>query len=386
MNDALHVASRVPGAPHVLVAGAGIGGLCLAQGLRRAGVGVTVFETDPSPASRGQGYRITLKSTGVSALRSCLPPDLYALCLATSIRPATTMTFTDERLTPRFSKPIPALPPEEHLGVNRLTLREILLSGLDGDVRFGAAFESFDRTGDGRVLARLADGSTAAGDLLVGADGTGSAVRRIIAPQAELEDLGGFVYGRTTITPGLLDWVPQVLLDSFNRVTGPVGAMSVATCRRQTPAAGPGLTGIPGYLAWTIDGWPDGPPAGARPEELHRLAAEMIGGWHPAVRRIVAEAEVAATFAVRLRSALPFPPWHAPGVTLLGDAVHTMSPGRGEGANIALKDAALLAAEIAAAGPGGLGAAVARYEREMFGYAFEAVAGSRDHPFAPRRR
>ncbi|GIH26751.1 hypothetical protein Aph01nite_50610 [Acrocarpospora phusangensis] len=40
------------------------------------------------------------------------------------------MTFTDESLTPKFTKPIPPLPPEEHLGVNRLTLREILLSGL----------------------------------------------------------------------------------------------------------------------------------------------------------------------------------------------------------------------------------------------------------------
>ncbi|MEU0570899.1 NAD(P)-binding protein [Nonomuraea sp. NPDC005983] len=56
---------------HVFVVGGGLGGLCLAHGLRRAGLGVTVYERDASAALRAQGYRIGLKDTGRRALRAC---------------------------------------------------------------------------------------------------------------------------------------------------------------------------------------------------------------------------------------------------------------------------------------------------------------------------
>ncbi|MFD1049228.1 NAD(P)-binding protein, partial [Kibdelosporangium lantanae] len=68
--------------PHVVVIGGGIGGLCLAQGLRLAGVGVAVYERDASPAIRAQGYRISLKDTGAKALHACLPPHLFDLAVA----------------------------------------------------------------------------------------------------------------------------------------------------------------------------------------------------------------------------------------------------------------------------------------------------------------
>src|SRR5579875_2205681 len=71
----------------VVVAGGGLGGLCLAQGLRRRGVAVTVLERDPSPAVRGQGYRIHLDPDGLAALRHCLPEPLAQQCLATANRP-----------------------------------------------------------------------------------------------------------------------------------------------------------------------------------------------------------------------------------------------------------------------------------------------------------
>ena len=63
----------------VAIAGAGIGGLCLAQGLRRAGIEVAVYEQDPAALARGQGYRLRLDHEGHAALRSCLPDDLFAL-------------------------------------------------------------------------------------------------------------------------------------------------------------------------------------------------------------------------------------------------------------------------------------------------------------------
>ncbi len=73
----------------VLISGAGIGGLALAQSLRRSGIDVAVFERDAAIDSRAQGYRIRMDADGDSALRTCLPPDLYALYQATSSLPTT---------------------------------------------------------------------------------------------------------------------------------------------------------------------------------------------------------------------------------------------------------------------------------------------------------
>ncbi|MEU8247614.1 FAD-dependent monooxygenase [Nonomuraea sp. NPDC048916] len=73
-----------------------------------------------------------------------------------------------------------------------------------------------------------------------------------------------------------------------------------------------------------------------------------------------------------------------PHVTLLGDAAHTMSPGRGDDANTALRDARPLTLTLAevAAGRVPLGPAKAVYEQEMLRYGFAAGHASRRHPFA----
>jgi 2-polyprenyl-6-methoxyphenol hydroxylase-like FAD-dependent oxidoreductase len=92
------------------------------------------------------------------------------------------------------------------------------------------------------------------------------------------------------------------------------------------------------------------------------------------VRRLIAEADVPATFAVCITSAQPVAPWPAPDVTLPGAAVHTMSPGRGDGANIALKDAQVLVRALrrVAAGTASLASATGGYQAEMLQYGFQA--------------
>jgi 2-polyprenyl-6-methoxyphenol hydroxylase-like FAD-dependent oxidoreductase len=339
---------------HILIIGGGIGGLCLAQGLKRAGIGATVH--DCSPTLREQGWRLSIKEEGVKALRGCLPDELFQRLQANALRQADRMAFMDHLLVPKFTKPIPPTP---GFGLNRLVLRETLLTGLD--VRFGAPCTGF--TGD---TAHFADGTSASGDLIVGADGTNSAVRAQLLPDAAIEEVGRALYGVTPFTT--LDWVPDLLIDTFNRMTHPNGLhMGVATCR-------------PGdYFTWTISGpYPKGDP--------HEVARDLVADWHPAVRRIVAEATT--IFPVRLRSALPVERWDDPHVTLLGDAVHTMTPGRGEGATVALRDALLLTIALtdAAAGHVPLTAAKSLYEQEMLRYGFAAVNASRHSPFAPKWR
>lgn len=58
---------------HVVVVGAGIGGLCLAQGLRRAGIDVSVYERGAGPGRPWEGYLIDVNPAGSRALRACLP-------------------------------------------------------------------------------------------------------------------------------------------------------------------------------------------------------------------------------------------------------------------------------------------------------------------------
>jgi len=376
----------------VVIVGAGIGGLCLAQGLRRAGIRVSVYERDASPTSRPQGYRITLKADGARALRQCLPAELFDLAVATSLRNPTTMAFVDEQLVPKFTKPVPHVEPGvDGFGVNRLTLREILLAGLADVVHFGRSFHEWSPL-DGSV--RFADGSTVRCDLLVGADGTNSTVRSQLIPDAVIDGLECSAYGRTPIGPSTLEWLPEVLTDSFNRITGPDGTgMAVATCRSREPVAAAGarqgvtLTDVPPYLAWMVT-LPDDRLRGASAADVHRAARSVVDGWHPAAGRIIDEADVASTFPVVISSAQPVAPWHDRAVTLLGDAVHTMSPGRGEGANVALRDASLLCGLLSsvAAGRLSLDAAKGQYEAEMLEYGFAAVAASRSHPFGPPRR
>lgn len=141
-----------------------------------------------------------------------------------------------------------------------------------------------------------------------------------------------------------------MLVDTFNRGTGPGDtAISVATCRTREPvtaaaarlAPGLRLTEIPDYFSWTLP-LRDEALHDADSATLHEAATALARPSHPAVQRLVAEADVPATFPVHITSVRPVAPWRVPNVTLLGDAIHTMSPGRGEGATIALRDAQLL--------------------------------------------
>ncbi|HKS49468.1 MAG TPA: FAD-dependent monooxygenase [Amycolatopsis sp.] len=382
----------------VLIIGGGIGGLCLAQGLKKSGISVALFERGNSVAASRQGFGFHVNADGSSALRDCLPENLYALILATSTKPADGMfALLSPQLKTKFSKPLPAA--STSFGVNRQTLREILLDGLEDVVRFDADFDRFEQHPDGRIIAHFADRTSAIGDLLVGADGFRSPVRSQLLPDAGFDDLGRAIYGRTPLTRELLDWLPPVMVDGMPRIVSPDGiSLGVAAFRKREPfgeatsrlAPGLLLTDTPDYLRWTVSAWEAKLSAtgksfwGADGPELLRAAAEMVQEWHPALRRLIDEADASATLPVGIFCARPVEPWDTPNVTLLGDAIHTMTPGRGEGANTTMRDAALLTRMLTQAveAGGSLVDAKMRYEAEMLRYGFEAAATSRNPFFA----
>jgi 2-polyprenyl-6-methoxyphenol hydroxylase-like FAD-dependent oxidoreductase len=281
-----------------------------------------------------------------------------------------------------------------------LTLREILLAGLENSVQFDKVFECLEQLEDGRVRAYFADGSSAAGNLLIGADGTNSVVRKLVVPDARIANVGRRIYGKTPITGETAAWAPEVFLLGWPRVAGPNGkGLMVGAFIKGEPFANATakfaptlhLSDTPDYLMWTLT-----PPPGlaltdeefrtADAAALHAIARELTEDWHPSLKRLIEEADIFATFPVMLRSSEPVKPWQTPNVTLLGDAIHTMTPGRGEGANTALRDAELLCQELVdvATKRVPLLQAKVEYEAEMLRYGFEAVSNSLNRPFHAR--
>ena len=104
----------------------------------------------------------------------------------------------------------------------------------------------------------------------------------------------------------------------------------------------------------------------------------IMDNWHPDLRRLVQITDVSTVTAFSVRTSVPIPPWPTQRVTLLGDALHNMTPFRGIGANTALRDAEALhqALVAVASGKAVLMQVLASYERDMIEYGFAAVQAS----------
>ena len=161
----------------VVVVGGGLGGLCLAQGLRKAGIQVKVFERDRTVDARLDRYRLHINPAGTRALRACLPDAVWDRFLAAAGRPGGGFLFLDEQLHELLSIEDSLMyqtsddPAERAYPVERRALRDVLLSDLADVVQFGKRFERYELQPNGGVTAWFTDGSRAEGDLLVGADG-----------------------------------------------------------------------------------------------------------------------------------------------------------------------------------------------------------------------
>ena len=198
----------------VAIAGGGLSGLCLAQYLMRAGVDVHVYERDPGPFVRRQGYRIILDRYGLEALRESLPRPLYRLALATGDEPGGHLRFTDSRLRDAFTI---HFKDEAHATrqVDRLTLRSILQFGLDGRIHYGKTAAGVDGGGPTGLRLRFSDGGAAEASVVVGADGVGSALRAQLMPDADPANtpMAG-IYGRSRLRQNGESIIPDALRTS----------------------------------------------------------------------------------------------------------------------------------------------------------------------------
>jgi 2-polyprenyl-6-methoxyphenol hydroxylase-like FAD-dependent oxidoreductase len=365
----------------VLIIGGGVGGLALAHALRGAGLDVAVYEQDPSPQIRNQGYRIHIDPNGNAALRACLPADVLDLVRRTSGVNGDLVAGYTHQLQQVMAQTFPGITEDEITNVDRYTFRQGLLAGLADVVHFGRTLAGYRITGSGRVRVEFAEGGSDEGDLLVGADGVGSAVRRQLLPHATVKDLGvRCIYGRMTLTETTDALVPEDFNRGFSWVADQIGyGAGFAPVRfRERP------DGAPDYLMTVLTatpqrlGIPDDELFTLPPEQLWKLTLEATVDWHPAVRELFAHADAPTFFPITIRAGQRIDAWASRPVTLLGDAIHTMPPTGGVGANTALRDSATLATELISASQGkkSLIDAVAAYENTMLPRGFATIEDS----------
>jgi 2-polyprenyl-6-methoxyphenol hydroxylase-like FAD-dependent oxidoreductase len=157
----------------ILIIGAGLGGLAFAQALKKHNIPFHVFEKDEQRCFRAQGYRLRISSDGILALQYALTPDLWSLFERTAAE--YDPRATGARLNAVTGEPLPAAalgggPAPMHSNlqpytVDRTTLRETLLTGLQENISFGKAFMNYEIT-DNVVAATFSDGTVEQGALL----------------------------------------------------------------------------------------------------------------------------------------------------------------------------------------------------------------------------
>lgn len=335
----------------VAIIGAGLGGLMLARVLQTRGVAATVYESEASATARAQGGLLDIhEETGQVALRAA---GLYDEFL-TLVRPGEdAKRVVDRHGTILFDKP--ADPGSARPEVDRGELRRLLIGSLTpGTIRWGHKLVSIQHRRDGGCDLTFADGSSARAEVVIGADGAWSKVRSLLTPAKPI--YSGTCFIEIALAP-----------DSDHQTN--VAAIGSGTL--MAVAQGQGIIahrdadgGVRGYVAlnkpeeWTRSIDFGDPSAGLR------QVGDEFNGWSPLLTAFVTESTVEPW--LRPIYALPVGlSWdRVPGVTLVGDAAHLMSPFAGEGANLAMYDGADLASELVEQRD--VEVALAAYEERLF--------------------
>jgi salicylate hydroxylase len=314
----------------VLIAGAGIGGLSAAACLMKAGHHVEIHEQAAALAEIGAGIQVSANAMHVlrhlgleqAIARVGVSPDAYVFRLHASGEVIQRFSLSEEH---------ERLHGAPYTQLHRADLHEILAAcarSFDANVvRLNHRITGFTESADG-VELHFADGSSARGDLLIGADGLKSVVRAQMfgaSPATYTGDVAWRVVVPAERLPkGLFEQVMTLFL-------GPEGHVIAYYLRGGTLLNWVGIveTDDVSEESWTVKlPW-------QRLKDHYR-------GWHPAVQAVIDAADKDQCYQWSLFNRPPIREWSTRRVTLLGDAAHPTLPYLAQGAAMAIEDGAVL--------------------------------------------
>ncbi|MCT1514530.1 FAD-dependent monooxygenase [Dietzia cercidiphylli] len=331
----------------IVIVGAGIGGLAAAATLRARGMRVTVLEQADRLGEIGAGLQIgpnasrVLYRLGLSdGLAGCALHAQESVRRRWSTGEILTKTTLGAGATAKFGAP--------YLHLHRADLHKLLLdaatapAGAGEPVRVEVASHvtGIDDSDPTRPAVLTHDGRTFPGDVIIGADGINSRIRRASGGPTAIVDSGDMAY-RTLIpadraredeaTRWLFDWPAANFWLGDNRhvVVYPVRDMQYVNVVAVVPIT-------------------DQVRSTAKAEVPAEEMRQHYEGWDPRLTRLLGYSDD-RVMAWALNYQEPFTPWSTGHVALLGDACHSMLPYFSQGASQAIEDAAVIAEELAKA-------------------------------------
>jgi salicylate hydroxylase len=347
--------------PNVVIVGGGIGGLFVANALVTYGLPVSVYEQAPALGEVGAGVYITPNSVR-HLQRVGLGPAVdtwgakvgkknsrYYHHDGSLIAPVQVTDSTGWNAT---------------YGMHRADLVEMLAKALPaGVVHTGYQCTGFERNG-GTARVTFANGKTAEGDVVIGADGIHSVLRPHVFPPPRPVFSGTVAYRGYVQTERVSDW-PAVAWEMWlgqgkHFLTYPMRAGSLINFVGFVPADDKMKEGF--KESWSAPG---------DPEALRREFA----AWDPRIGALLRQVE--KTFRSALHDRDPSPCWTRGRLTLLGDAAHAMLPHLGQGANQSIEDGMALATILSNASRETVPGALLAYERLRRERAASVQSGAR---------
>ncbi|KAK3344198.1 tetracycline resistance protein from transposon [Lasiosphaeria hispida] len=371
--------------PKIAIIGAGPAGCMLARLLHLANISVTVFEGEASPNYRSQGGTLDLHTTtGLAAVKEA---GLFDQFLSKARYDGDSMQFTDKNLKVLFERAASLAPSdfdasgkprsgltEQRPEIDRADLRRILTEALPSSIIcWNRHLTGFDpETG---TLTFLSGAPESGFDLVVGADGAWSKTRAGFRPANAKPDFSGIGLIQLSI-PSAATTAPAV----HAAVRGGNLFATDNGCRIALQQLGDGSIWISLALAVPSEDWANPDQCGFDVHSLSSVQTALTSPsstpspwfrpWHPLLTSALLAAATDPVPRTLYQLPVGFRWPHTQGVTLIGDAAHLMTPFAGEGVNLALMDALVLARRIVQAaregGEGGLDRAVAGYEEEMW--------------------